>query len=119
MTSQSERESEFAVIHAEISSLDRLYTERFKAQETAINKAFAAKQDHDEHANKVVATLREVIANCLTKDEYERRHQDLVDKIEALRSFRAEITGRESVMRAMAVLAGIVIGLVGVWLRSK
>lgn len=106
---------------------DRRYEQRFAAQEKAIEVAQAAQLRHDERANGLQIKLDEqhktFLNQLITKDEYERRHQDLVDKIDQLRDFKSDIDGRETAAKMMgrllAFIAGVVLALFAAWMKTR
>lgn len=135
MTIDSEKLAEFAEQIAKLQGdmIDKLenerekrYMERFAAQEKAVSVAQEAQRSHDERANgladKLAEQYKEFIKNSITKDEYERRHQDLIAKIDALRDFKSDIAGRETavgtVWKVVVFVAGIAIALLGMWIRK-
>jgi hypothetical protein len=80
-----------------VDERDRRYEQRFQSQEKAVQVALSTQEKHEERQNgladKLSAQHQYFIEHVLTKQEYEGRHQELVDQIAALREFKAAISG--------------------------
>jgi len=97
------------------------YDQRFKAQEEAVRVAQEAQLRHDLRSNgladKLAEQYKEFIAQGVTKDDYNRRHDELNKKVEFLTDFRSSISGRETVLRGLVLLIGALVAVLGLSLR--
>ena len=101
---------------------DLRYTERFLAQEQALEVALDTQKAHDLRSNglsdRLAEQYKEFIKSSVSKDEYEHRHNELVSKIDGLKEFQANIGGREVIGRIIMLILGMALTAFGIWFRG-
>ena len=85
MTSQSEREfaEELKRLEEkfEISSRLTIVERDLAAANEATRIAFIAKEKHDDEHNQILDALKDALGKCISEDEYNRRHDQLIERI--------------------------------------
>jgi hypothetical protein len=98
--------------------LEKIIELQFAAVRSAVDKAFDSKNEADLQVSIKIETLRASIERCLEKSEYEIRHRELVAKMEELWDFRTNVSGRETMLKAVwAILIAVAGLLIGYWMR--
>lgn len=85
MTSQSERDVDELIKRLEEKfdlSMRLTVVERdLIATTNAISVAFKSKKEHDDQNNRVRESLERALNECITEDEYTRRHEQLEGRL--------------------------------------
>jgi ABC-type multidrug transport system fused ATPase/permease subunit len=95
-----------------LREMDKRYEQRWAAQQTALNKVEASTQDRFASVNEFRAVLSDQQHTYITRTEYERAHQYLIDKAndnsDRLNRLEGSQSGVSSTVATLIAVIGVV-----------